>query len=390
MRIVPLSLAVLMIASCSEEQARSRRGAFAFHYGRPLNDDSLAWYSRFDVLVTHDPLPRDQVDRLHAAGTRLVLYEWAVAFYDSRASDWDRSLLANRHANLLNETPLFGAVGSETSGAWYFDPASPEHETGRTTELVRRIENAGYDGIFFDTTTVESLHPAARKEYDQRHPGIPYDLAFSRFLSQLRKKLPRGIIFTNQGYRSARYYLPFADWDLTESAITRPHNGTYQLRPWNDPADPWNSSYHLMRTVIEPIADRYPNVRFGHLNYMDGESPETIRVVVALAQLFGGDGYVATQSGHDEADPIYFRDAGKPVSARVDCANGQASYRFFEHGMIAVTAAKEAITIDHLPRRGLRNHLTRELICADSITLPPAPAGPRAHFFDSTSDCSSR
>jgi hypothetical protein len=43
-----------------------RRGAFAFHYGPPLTPRQLRWFSRFDVLVTHDPLPRAQVDAARA------------------------------------------------------------------------------------------------------------------------------------------------------------------------------------------------------------------------------------------------------------------------------------------------------------------------------------
>ncbi|HJQ36516.1 MAG TPA: hypothetical protein VKB93_05215, partial [Thermoanaerobaculia bacterium] len=66
--------------------------AIAFHYATPLTPRELAWYSRFEVLVTHDPLPRAQVDALHARGTRLLLYEWAVAFYVSRATAFDRAL----------------------------------------------------------------------------------------------------------------------------------------------------------------------------------------------------------------------------------------------------------------------------------------------------------
>jgi hypothetical protein len=389
-RIVFLSVGALMFACSVKEVPQQRRGPFAFHYRPSLTKEDLLWYSQFDLLVTHDPLPRDQVDRLHAAGTRLLLYEWAVAFYESRATDWQRSLLATRNEDLLNQAPLTGASGSPTSGAWYFDPATPQHELGRATEIARRIEETGYDGVFFDTTTVENVHPEARTEYERRHPHTPYDLGFSRFLIQLRQKLPKGIIFTNQGYRSAEYYLPYADWDLTESLVTWPHNGSYQMRPWNDPADPWNSIHFLMRKVIEPAAARYPGVHFGHLNYISAPSPETIRLVVAVAQLCGGEGYVAAPSTGDEIDPVYFHNPGKPLSALVDRPDGMGTYRFFERGLIAVTAAAEKITIDNLGRKGLRNRFTGQLICGDVITLPPAPGQPRAYFFDNTSDCGTR
>jgi hypothetical protein len=389
-RIAILSVGALMFACSAKEVPQQRRGPFAFHYGSSLTKESLLWYSQFDLLVTHDPLPRDQVAELHAAGTRLLLYEWAVAFYESRATDWQRSLLSARNEDLLNQAPLTGASGSPTSGAWYFDPASPRHEFGRAIEIVRRIEENGYDGVFFDTTTIENVHPEARKEYERRHPHTPYDLAFSRFLLQLREKLPKGVIFTNQGYRSAGYYLPYADWDLTESLVTSPRDGSYQVRPWNDPADPWNSIHFLMRKVIEPAAAQYPNVHFGHLNYISAPSPETIRLAVAVAKLCGGEGYVAAPSTSEEIDPVYFQNLGRPISTLVDRPDGMSSYRFFEHGLIAITAAAEKISIDNPARKGLRNRFTGEVICGDAITIPSSPGQPRAWFFETTSECGKR
>jgi len=376
-----MSVTALMFA-CSLKQVPPRRGPFAFHYEASLSEEGLAWYSHFDLLVTHDPLPRDQVDRLHAAGTRLLLYEWSVAFYESRATDWQRSLLSHRDVDLLNQAPLTGGVGSSTAGAWYFDPASPEHAMDRAADIARRIKDNGYDGVFLDTTTVESVHPEARKEYERRHPDISYDVAFSRFLADLRKKLPNGILFTNQGYRSAEHYLPYADWDLTESLITAPGNGSYHLRPWNDSADPWNSILFILERMIEPIAGRYPNVRFGYLNYLDAPNAGTVRLVVAVSRLFNAAGYVAAPAIVDEVDPIYFLDLGKPLSPRVDRADGKATYRFFEHGLIVVTAASEEITIENRSHRALRDHISGQLICGNVITIPAVDDNaPRAYFF---------
>lgn len=392
-------LLVALLAHHAGGQARGRvravsitntpRGAVAFHYAPRLTAEALAWYSRFEVLVTHDPLPREQVAQLHAAGTKVLFYEWTVAFYESRATAWQRSLF-NDKRNLLNATPLTGGAGSATAGAWYFDPMSPEHELGRAEELVARLRETGYDGVFFDTTTVGSVHPDARAEYEIRHPDVPYDAAFARFLSQLRSRMPSGLIFTNQGYRSAEHYLPHADWDLTESLMTGPGDGSYQLRSWNDPARPWSSSYFVIRTMIEPLAAKYPHVSFAHLNYASGSGSETVQVVVATAQLFASEAYVAASSVNQEADPIYFRSPGKPVSPRQEAAGGQAAWRFFDKGLIVVTAAAHELSIKLLPGRHLRNHVTGELHCGGAITIPAAPGGTRAHFFDYTSDCGHR
>jgi hypothetical protein len=369
-----ISAGVLILAACATTNSSPvlRRGPVAFYYGPALTEEGLTWYSQFDVLVTHDPLPREQVERLHAAGTRLVLYEWSVAFYESRATEWQRSLLRD-HRGLLHDTPLSGGAGSSTAAAWYFDPASPDHGPLRAADVIARLSGSGYDGVFLDTTTVESVHPVARSEYHKRNASVPYDVAYSRFLRELRARLPNGIIFTNQGYRSAEHYLPWVDWDLTESLITRPAGDSWQVRPWNDPADPWNSIHFVMRTMIEPVAARYPHVRFGHLNYNDVADPETARLVIAAGHLFGGDGYVAVEGVEGPRSPDYFVNPGKPAGARFDHENGQTSYRFFDQLLIVVTSAAEPVTIT--------------MPCGNLASVPSSPDRPRAFFFDNSGDC---
>ena len=363
---VLVATGLLMSAAGLAQGAEVKRGAFAIHYSSPLSEEELAWYSRFDALVTHDALPRGQVNRLHAAGTRLLFYEWSVAFYDSRATGWQRSLLKERPKNLLNDVPLTGGAGDAAAAAWYFDPASPGYASARTSDLARRLKVSGYDGVFFDTTTFASVHPDARNEYMRRHPDLAYDVAFAKLFVQLRRKLPRVLIYTNQGYRSPENYLPYVDADLTESLITRPGGGAFEVRPWNDSSDPWNSIRFVMSSVVEPLEARYPRVRFLHLNYTGTrENGGVIPLVFAVARLFGGEGYVASDVSANERDEIYFRDFGKPLSARVELANGDVAYREFERGIIAVTASRNPIAIDVL-----------------NITLPATSGTPSAFFFD--------
>jgi hypothetical protein len=346
-----------------------------------LSPEALAWYSRFDILVTHDPLPPEQVERLHASGTKVLFYEWSVAFYESRATRWQRSLLSTRR-HLLHEQPLSGWAGSDAA-AWYFDPASAEHEFGRVADILHRLAASGYDGVFFDTTTVNSVHPAARKTYDLRHPDVPYDASYSRFLAELRRQLPDGVIFTNQGYRAAEYYLPHVDWDLTESLITGPAGQAFELRPWNDSEKPWSSIHFVLQRMIEPVAAKYAHVRFAHLNYGTG-SPAAIRVVAATARLFGGDGYVAGATLKEESDPIYLRKWGKPVSLRFDSAGSKASWRFFELGVIAVTASPDPVIIENDTGKRLRNIESGELFGDEKITLAATNGETRAYFFEYT------
>lgn len=326
---MPLALTLLLI-----------RGAFAFHYDTPVSEVQLRGLARFNIIVTHEPLPRAQVDALHAKGTKLLLYEWSVAFYDTRASAWQKSLIGTDA--LLNATPLRGGVGASDADAWYFDPATDAQRVERAQKIAGTLRDIGYDGIFLDTTTAESVHPDALAEFRKRHPRDDYDAQYARFLARLRRELGRKLIFTNQGYRSPDHYLPYADWDLTESFITYLQKGRFVVRPWNDPRDPWNSTRYLFEHLIAPAHAKYPRVRFAHLNYADApdESDQSIvRRAVATAKMFDGDAYVAAVDSD-----LYFLDLGKPNGPRVDV--GDASYRKFTKGMVAVNGGRVPLVID--------------------------------------------
>jgi len=266
-----------------------RRGAVAFHYGGPMTPAELAWYGRFDVVVTHDPLPPAQVDALHARGARLALYEWSVAFYETLANDWQKGLLQNGRA-LLNVRPLRGGSGASDANAFYYDPATPEHHVERARAIADKLRAFRYDGVFLDTTRFENVHPDAAREYGRRHPDIAYDAAFAKFMKALRAEVK--VVVTNQGYRDAKHYLPYADYDVTESLITR--DG--QLRPRRDARDKWNSIDYVMRTMIVPVMKRYPRIRFVHLNYVPAVTPESVAPIVAIARKYGGEAFVALPS----------------------------------------------------------------------------------------------
>ena len=55
--------ALLVSADAIAEAPLLRRGAFAFQYAAKLTPEQLAWYSRFSVLVTHDPAVAQLADR---------------------------------------------------------------------------------------------------------------------------------------------------------------------------------------------------------------------------------------------------------------------------------------------------------------------------------------
>lgn len=271
--------------------AQDRRGGIAFHYATPLSARELAWYSRFEVLVTHDPLPRAQVDELHRRGTKVALYEWAVAFYPSIATPWQRRLSPQA---LLNRAPLRGHLGAPNADAFYFDPATEEHARDRAPMLARRLASMGYDGVFLDATTSESVHPEALAEFARRHPSRDYDAAFADFLRALRRSMQ--VVITNQGYRQAEHVLPYVDWDVTESLITYPRGGKFVLRPWDDPKDRWNSIAYLMRKLIAPAMKKYPQVRFEHLNYVDAPDSPLINEIIDIARRYDAAAFVTLPS----------------------------------------------------------------------------------------------
>ncbi len=309
------------------------RGAMAFHYATPLTAAQLACYGRFDLLVTHDPLPRAQVETLHARGTRLLLYEWAVAFYPS---------ITHSSLPVLNTQPLFGHLGSTTAGAMYYDPASREHAHDRAPALAARLRAIGYDGVFLDTTTHESVHPEALAEYERRHRETSYDVAFARFLRALRRELRGGVVATNQGYRAAAQILPYVDVDVTESLITRPGRG---LRPWNDPGDRWNSIAYLMHHLIAPAQRAYPRVRFVHLNYVDALTDDAIAPVVAIARLFDADAFVTVPSlVAPSTSNVYFDDLG---AAKPRVESQTTAYRLFAHGLAAANFGRAPLIVRH-------------------------------------------
>ncbi|HVG25562.1 MAG TPA: hypothetical protein VND45_15500 [Thermoanaerobaculia bacterium] len=342
--------------------AAAPRHGIAFHYATPLSAQQLEWYSRFEVLVTHDPLPRAQADALRRAGTKLALYEWSVAYYEALKTPWHTRLPSSA---LLNATPLRGHLGAADADAYYYDPATREHMRDRAVMLARRLRAVGYDGVFFDTTTSASVHPDALREYERRHPELPYDAAFARFLTTLRQEMRGGIIITNQGYRAANDVLPYTDWDVTESLITWPRGGHFVLRPWNDSADAWNSTNFLMRHLIAPVRARYPRVRYAHINYLDAPEPRRVAEIVAISLLFDAHPVIATRDAATTIpSELLLLDLGRPGALH-------DAYRFFEHGFVAYNALPAPLRV---PSEAVYEDAVTHERVTGTIVVPPRAA----------------
>jgi hypothetical protein len=334
MRLRILVTAALLISI--PMAAADRPAGIAFHYASPLTPAELEWFASFEVLVTHDPLPRAQVDALHERGTKLALYEWSVAFYDSLKTSWQARIPP---AALLNDRPLRGHLGASDADAWYYDPAAPGHAVERAEALSERLRGIGYDGVFFDTTTSASVHPDALAEYLRRHPDRSWDEAFADFLATLREELRGGLIVTNQGYRAAAHVLPWVDWDVTESLITYPVEGKFVLRPWDDLDDPWNSTAFLVRTLIDPVRKEFPSVRYAHINYVEAPDRKRIAEIVAITLLLDARPVVAVRdvSTMIESD-LLLLDIGEPKPL-------QGTHRFYTRGFVAWNPEKKPLKV---------------------------------------------
>ena len=137
------ALAAELLLAAVPLAAQERRGAFAFHYGPPLTSTEMDWYRRFDVLVTHDCLPPEQVRELHRNGTKLFFYEWSVAFYGTKANSWEKALITANSPALLNSKGLRGNAGSDLYDAFYFDPADIPVRTEPVPDLSEASESRG-------------------------------------------------------------------------------------------------------------------------------------------------------------------------------------------------------------------------------------------------------
>jgi hypothetical protein len=354
------TIVTLAIAVSFPLAAAPRRG-IAFHYA-PLSDAQVQWYAGFEVLVVHDPIPREQLDTLHRAGTKVVLYEWAVAYYESLKTPWHMRLPSSA---LLNATPLRGHLGAADADAWYYDPAAGEHARDRAVVLARRLRTLGFDGVFLDTTTAASVHPAALEAFRNRHPGRSYDADFARFLETLRKELRGGIIVTNQGFREAGHVLPYADWDVSESLITYPRDGRFELRPWRDEDDPWNSIETLMRTLIAPARARFPRVRYAHINYVDVATPTRVAELVAISLLFDAHPVIARRDVAATIPNDLLRlDLGTPGAVT-------GTVRVYSHGLVAYNPGSTPLRI---PNRLSYDDVVSGEKVRGPIVVPPREA----------------
>ena len=123
--------------------------------------------------------------------------------------------------------------------AFWYDFADPDLRAARAAHLATQVSASSYSGLFLDTLGFEHLPPDLGAVFAARHPGADYNQERASFLEALRTALgPDQILFLNQGYGHSELFLPYADFDLTESYFVGASTGKAHFRPWHDPADP--------------------------------------------------------------------------------------------------------------------------------------------------------
>jgi hypothetical protein len=329
-------------------------GLLAFHYGAAFERGAAEWYTRFAILVTGGFLSREVSRKLMDRGSKLVAYEWSSAFYpgDAVSADpqWQSEALRRSSTWLLNSQPLDGGAATPGRPAFWYDFADPGLRSARATHLAARVEASGYSGLFFDTLGFEHLPPELRAMFAARHPRADYNREQASFLNTLRTALgPDKILFLNQGYRHSELFLPYADFDLTESYFVGVSAGETNFRPWHDPADPWHSILTPMEQLVQPASRRFPGVRFVHLGYAGAPGVKTRRAIgynYAAAKLWGHNAYLVAENPAAEQDEVYFADLGRPLATTFDHdPGGVVAWREFEGGVVALNTGSQDISI---------------------------------------------
>jgi hypothetical protein len=331
----------------------------AFHYAAVFPADAQQWYSRFPILVAGGILDGTQSRVLKVNGTKLIAYLWTSAYYPGDASsaplDW-QARVAQQPAWLLNATPVGGGAAAPGKVANWYDFGNPDCVSARAADAAARLTQAGYDGYFFDTLGSEQLPASVLQEFQRRHPSLDYNVAQGGFIAALRSMLPGKLMFTNQGFRHAPAYLPYADLDLTESYFTAINGSGTLIRPWNDSGSPWTSVKVPMEQLVLPAARAYTNVRFVHLNYAAGSSSTVQRAVsysYAGAKLFGHEAYLVDfDAWSAERDEVYFSQLGQPLTTGYqELTGGSVAWREYEKGVVAINSGTLPVT---LPKWGFQ------------------------------------
>lgn len=372
LRVLALSTALVLGTSSVIGVAEAARaampaagtGAFAFHYAYQPSESDLRWLAKFRVVVLGRALPAPDVQGLQRAGVTLFLYEWLTGFYRD-SGPWENFLVSSKPFWLLN--PQGPVAGPDNTGrAYYYDPAVPDLRNAWALELSRRLERGSAAGVFFDLVGRLSVPERLLQSYAERHPETPFDAAMAGLIRALRTARSSIRIFTNQGYRLPEFYLPLANYDLSESLMTSTEGGQavevfLDGRGLVRTRETFYRSWDALRPIISSIdaaAKRHnPGVRLLHLNYVAPQFQPTgqtrlvkgtkhlvfrettdraaIHYAFAAAKLWGHDSFSALQDVLLARDDVYFANLGDPLGPTWEERDGLV-VRYYRKGAVVV------------------------------------------------------
>jgi hypothetical protein len=367
----------------SGDPCSSTKGSFAFRYAFRLTEDEVARLERFQVVVTANILPPGQIRRLRNARTKLFFYHWLTGFYHDRGPSktdrgfsWESFELGAHPEWLLN--PERPAAGPDGRGrAFYYDPNHAGLRNARARKLGQALLHSAYDGVFFDLVGSPHVPADLQKVYFARHPDGSYDEDLSGFIKALKKSSPGSLIFTNQGYRKPSFYLPRADYDLSESLMTsyawgEPIGGYIEGKGIVRGRETFYRAWAELKALVDGIAAHVkqynPRVKIYHLNYVNPIYRPTGRIAIiegakypvfreeldrpaiyygyAASKLWGHESYSPVTDGMDFGhDDIYFADLGQPLGESYEERDGLVR-RYYENGLVALNPALALRTAD--------------------------------------------
>lgn len=331
----------------------------AFNYAAKSTVADLQFFARFDLVVTGAILPPDQLRALRSAKAQLVVYQWSSALYPGEGGAaehaWEHKLKVNADSWLLSRNAVGGAAASPGKTALWYDFGNSDLIAAFAEHIRALVQKNDYQGVFLDTLGFYSLPDQLQREFRKRHQTSEYDRCQGSFLSKLREVLgPKAIIFTNQGYRRAEFFLPHADFDLIENSSTSiKSGGKTSFRPWHEKGVAWESIEVPMNQLIMPASRLYPRTQFVHINYVDGDQGACQRAVdysYACAKLWNQLSFVAPpgvqRAIHSE---VYSRNLGAPLtSSYEEDKDVGVAWRRFQNGVVAINSSRKVYRISSL------------------------------------------
>ncbi len=345
----------------------------------------VAWAKRFNMVELGNVENPDVTSALlHKKGLlhvkHPIAYDWMPALYyytDGENRAFVAWLYKNRQTTTLNPNGPFVHC-KKNNYDWcqdyYYNLSNKEVLQKRVDDLLTNMKLRGFRGIFFDWASGSYIEEKVYKPMLQNFNKFHTDKTYFDFVSRFYQKLKDSNIFvvTNQGFRKAKYVLPFVQYDMTESYITTDVHKKMKIqlaqKGWVDSVlvtnyypiydnskDVKDSLKFIdMLSVYKKKYKKYGFKNFIYLNYL---APKYIKMYessllykpvkpkngiyfsYAMAKLADNIVYAEISQNRElERDEVYFCDLGHVLGKRYEKLDALKGYiRFYEKGFVLVS-----------------------------------------------------